>query len=262
MNKQKIGVFDSGIGGLTVLDSLIEIFPNEDFLYVGDQGHCPYGIKPEEEIKVCVRRIGRYLIDQNVKAIVIACNTASLFIDEIRKMTSIPVISVIEPTCLEAIKLSKKKQIGVIATQATINKGKYQDIITQHGYEPIGIACSEFVNFVENCELDDPIGDELVEKKLKPFKATSIDTLIYGCTHFSIMERQIKAYLGSLNYVACGMPTSLYLKTILEEKELLNEQTKLGKVEIYTTGEVDKALNNMKWFKKEHLPITKLTLED
>ena len=106
---KRVGVFDSGIGGLTVLEKLMEKFPNEDFIYVADQGHCPYGTKTEEGIKECVLNVGKYLIAKDVKAIVIACNTASLFIKYLQEITEIPVISVIEPTCMAAINKTENK---------------------------------------------------------------------------------------------------------------------------------------------------------
>lgn len=262
MNERKkpIGVFDSGIGGLTVLESLMKRFPEEDFIYVADQGHCPYGVKKEEEIIECILNVGRYLMSKDVKAIVIACNTASLFIEHLKKIVSVPVISVIEPTCLKAIEITKNNNVAVLATKATINKGAYQQLLTKNGKVAFGVACSEFVDFVENHELDDPLGQEIVNEKLEYLKDKNIDTLIHGCTHFSIIEDKMQKVLGNINYVACGDPTSEKLFAILNEKNLLNNNTERY-VKIYTTGTVEGAIKTMKWFKMPHESIVHISID-
>ena len=133
--KQPIGVFDSGIGGLTVLEKLIQTFPNEDFLYVADQGHCPYGTKSQQEVGDRVEKVARYLVEHGAKAIVIACNTASLQIARARAITDVPVISVIQPTCAKAVSLTKNKKVAVLATVGTIRSGKYQQLLQEAGVE-------------------------------------------------------------------------------------------------------------------------------
>lgn len=257
-NKKPIGVFDSGIGGLTVLEELIKKFPNEDFIYVADQGHCPYGIKTDEQIKECVLNVGKYLISKDVKAIVIACNTASLFIKYLQEITEIPVISVIEPTCLAAINKTKTNNIAVLATKATINKAVYQTKIKESGMNAYGVACSEFVDFVENYPLDHPKGQEVVNSKLEELKGKNIDTLIHGCTHFSLLEGQMRNVLGDINYVACGLPTSEKLYEILTKDGSTNSDNPNRYVKIFTTGSVENAIKTMTWFKAPHEPIQKI----
>ena len=257
-NNKPIGVFDSGIGGLTVLEELMKKFPNDDFIYVADQGHCPYGTKTEEEIIECVLNVGKYLIAKDVKAIVIACNTASLFIKHLQDITDIPVISVIEPTCQYAIDSTKNGNIAVLATIATINKGKYQELISKNNKNAYGVPCSEFVDFVENHELDDPLGQKIVNEKLECLKDKNIDTLIHGCTHFSLLEDKMRNVLGDINYVACGKPTSERLYEILKDLDLLREEVNNRYVKIGTTGSVENALMNMKWFKSPHEEIEKI----
>ena len=262
MNNQPIGVFDSGIGGLTVLDKILEVLPNEDYIYVADQGHCPYGTKKEEEIIECVLNVGKYLIAKNVKAIVIACNTASLFIKYLREITNIPVISVIDPTCMEALRISKNKRIGVLATDTTIRKAKYQEMINANGGKAFGVACQDFVTFVETKELDDPEGEKIAQRYLTQLLDKDVDTIIHGCTHFSLLEPQMRKVLGNKNYVACGEPTAKLLKEILKEKDLLNTQKHDSYVKIFTTGSVEAAINNMKWFTKDHEDIKHIDLEE
>ena len=258
--KKPIGVFDSGIGGLTVLEKLMEKFPNEDFIYVADQGHCPYGTKTEEGIKECVLNVGRYLIAKDVKAIVIACNTASLFIKYLEEITDIPVISVIEPTCMAAINKTKNNKVAVLATIATINKGAYQALLNNNGVEAFGVRCSEFVDFVENYELTDPLGQKIVDEKLEELKDKNVDTLIHGCTHFSLLEPNMRKVLGDINYVACGEPTSIKLYEILKEKSLLRFDENNRYVKIQTTGSKENALMNMKWFKAPHEEIEEIEI--
>lgn len=262
MNNQPIGVFDSGIGGLTVLEDILKVLPNEDYIYVADQGHCPYGNKKEEEIIECVLNVGKYLIAKNVKAIVIACNTASLFIKYLQDITNIPVISVIGPTCQAAMKASKNKRVAVLATETTIRKAAYQKMLEDNGYTAFGVACQPFVSFVETKELDDPLGLEIVKEKLECLKDKDIDTVIHGCTHFSLLEPQMRMVLGDKNYIACGKPTGTALKEILTSKGLLNEEEGPHYVKIGTTGSVEAAINNMKWFKADHEPISKIDLEE
>lgn len=258
-DNRPIGVFDSGVGGLTVLEVLQKDFPTEDFIYVADQGHCPYGVKSNEELIKITTSVAKYLESRNCKMIIIACNTATLFIDYIRQAVNIPVVGVIEPTAKRAASLSSNKKIAVIATNATIAKGAYQKILTENNCEVFPVACSEFVDFIENKDLNDPEGDLLVANKLSVLKGTNVDTLIHGCTHFSLIEDQIRKVLGDINYVACGNPTSEYVYKMLLNNQLLCDE-KERYVEINTTGDVDKALQSMKWFKEEHLPVRHIDL--
>ena len=260
MDNRPIGVFDSGIGGLTVLEELVKKFPHEDFIYVADQGHCPYGTKKEEEIIECILNVGRYLIAKNVKAIVIACNTASLFIKYLQAICDFPVISVIQPTCEYAMKTSKNKRIAVLATNTTIRVGKYQKMLEENGFTAFGVPCQDFVTFVETKELDDPSGYEMVKKHLEPLIDKDVDTVIHGCTHFSLLEPVMRKVLGDKNYVACGYPTSLRLYDVLKEKELLSDSG-CGHIDIFTTGRVEDAEMNMKWFKAKHEKIKHIEVE-
>ena len=263
MRKQDnpIGVFDSGIGGLTVLEKMAERMPEENFYYVADQGHCPYGPKSPEQVAERVRKITEHLLRQNVKAIVIACNTASLRIAAAREITDVPVISVIPPTCAKAVSLTKTKKIAVLATEATIKSGAYQNRIEQAGAEAYGLACPEFVEFLETYPPDDPKGIALVREKLRDLEGKGIDTLIHGCTHFSLLEPQMREVLGNeISYVACGDPTGEEVKKILEDRDERNNGRK-GVIRLFTTGDVEKAEKLMRWFRTEHEPLRKITIE-
>lgn len=261
MNNLPIGVFDSGVGGLTVLESLVKAMPNEDYIYIADQGHCPYGTKTNEEIFNCALRIVKYLERCPVKLIVIACNTASLFCDALQHVTKIPIVSVINPTCQQAIKVTKNHRIGVIATIATINKGTYQKQLVEQGQTVFPLACSEFVDFIEKGNLDEKAAQLIVNQKLSYFKDKQIDTLIHGCTHFGILESQMRNTLGQINYISSGDPVSSVVKKLLKDEHLENIAHN-NVIKIYTTGEVKKALDSMGWLTMPHDDVEKLNLED
>lgn len=261
MKKDFIGVFDSGVGGLTVLDKLVELMPNENYFYVGDQGHCPYGPKPQEYVGDRVEKICRYLEKKGAKAIVIACNTASLQIERGRKVCNIPIISVIQPTCAKAITLTKNKKVAVLATEATIKSGTYQKLLEKDYITPVPLACGEFVTFAESGDKDFSHKLELVKTKLEPIKNENFDTLIHGCTHFSLLEDAMKEVLGNINYVACGDPTSEELQKILKDANKLTTSTEKGWIKIFTTGKVKDSLKSMSFFEREHKKVKKISIE-
>lgn len=245
MNNKPIGVFDSGVGGLTVLEELVKFLPNENFIYLADQKNCPYGTKKDEELlKILINNV-KYFINIDVKAIVIACNTASLYINELQKLTSIPIISVIEPTCMKAIKTTNNKKVAVVATNMTIRKGRYQEILKNNNIDVYPVPASEFVDYIETKNLSEEDFEKLVFNKLHHLK-NEVDTLIHGCTHFSIIEDQMRKVLGDINYIACGNPTSQYLKNLLEEKDLLNYNKSVKQVLIYTTNNKKYTENQIK----------------
>lgn len=263
LNNQPIGVFDSGVGGLTVLETLVKVLPNESFYYVADQGHCPYGPKPLYYVENRVVTIAKHMQAIGCKAVVIACNTASLHIKSAQKAVNIPVISVIQPTAKRALVLTQNKKVLVLATQATVNSGVYADILKEGGATVEQVACGSFVDFAENYDISDPIGHEIVKERLETVKDFDCDTLIHGCTHFSLLEPFIKAYLGDKNFIACGEPTSRALETILSENNLLCLQKTpfSGNIDIFTTGDVSKAESAMKWFKAEHNQVKHIDIE-
>lgn len=260
-NNYPIGVFDSGVGGLTVLQELTRQLPRENFVYVADKGHCPYGTKTPEEIAERVQKVTRFLLSKQVKAIVIACNTASAQIQSARELTDIPVISVIEPTAAYAAHVTKTKKVIVLATQATIDSGIYQHILWERGVTAIPLACGEFVDFIENHEISEPMGWRLVADKLKAVKGKGADVLIHGCTHFSLLEGQMRSAMGdNINYIACGTPTAGYLSKLLKERDLLSVE-KGSQVEIYTTAGVPETERAMGWYRSPHLPVGHVSID-
>ena len=254
-DKKPIGVFDSGVGGLTVLEKLVKMYPGENFIYVADQGYCPYGTKTKEEIEQRVLTVGKYLLSRGVKAIVIACNTASLFKQSLQNITDIPVISVIEPTARLACQLTKTKKVAVLATNATIKNGKYQRILEENGMEVFPVPASQFVDIIESNEMNTEATLKTVTEKLAPLQNKGIDTVIHGCTHFGLLEFQMKKVLPDVTYVECGYPTSIMLENVLQ---LSKDNVAKGSVEIYTTGKRNDFEAKIKWFTIPHQPIQEL----
>jgi len=254
-DKKPIGVFDSGVGGLTVLEKLVKMYPGENFIYVADQGYCPYGTKTKEEIEQRVLTVGKYLLSRGVKAIVIACNTASLFKQSLQNITDIPVISVIEPTARLACQLTKTKKVAVLATNATIKNGKYQRILEENGMEVFPVPASQFVDISESNEMNTEATLKTVTEKLAPLQNKGIDTVIHGCTHFGLLEFQMKKVLPDVTYVECGYPTSIILENVLQ---LSKDNVAKGSVEIYTTGKRNNFEAKIKWFTIPHQPIQEL----
>jgi len=258
-----IGIFDSGVGGLTVLETLARLLPCENFYYVADQGHCPYGVKSAAEITARVEKITRHLINAGGKAIVIACNTATVFIEKAREIAGdIPVIGVIEPACTLAAKVTCNKKVAVLATAATVRSGVYQRLLEARGIMPVALACGEFVDFIENNGVDHPDGRKIVSGRLAALEGSGVDTVIHACTHFGLLENHMREFLGGgVKFVHCGEAVSEILPNILAERNLLNGSKIKGMIEIYTTGEVNKAVSAMKWFKTAHNPVKKAEIE-
>lgn len=197
MSSQPIGVFDSGLGGLTVLRELIRAFPNETFYYLGDTARLPYGSKTPETIKKYVLQNLNFLDQQNCKAFVVACNSASTQVD-FTEFNGKPVYTVIEPGVELACRATQNKLVGLIATEATVKSELYQKKIhaTDSTIEVFAKPCGLFVPLVEEGWHDDPVTNIIVFRYLNELKEKKIDTLILGCTHYPILEKSIQKVMG------------------------------------------------------------------
>lgn len=198
MNNAPIGVFDSGVGGLTVARAIIDQLPNEEILYLGDTAHSPYGPKPIADVrKYALEAIDR-LVDSGVKMVVIACNTASsAMLRDARERYSVPIVEVIQPAVRSAIKITHNNKVGVIGTQATVASRAYEDAFAAAPHlELHTAACPRFVEFVEN---GITTGDEILQvadEYLQPLKTSGIDTLVLGCTHYPYLKGVISYVMG------------------------------------------------------------------
>ncbi len=223
-----IGVFDSGVGGLTVVREIMRQIPKERIVYFGDTARVPYGSKSKETVTRYSEQIVRFLETQQVKAIVIACNTASAYaLEEIEKKVKIPMLGVVKPGAKTAAEVTRNGKIGVIATQGTIESkiyGKYIQKLKKEA-QVIGKACPLFVPLVEEGLLEDPVTDEIAQRYLSVLIDSGIDTLILGCTHYPLIRKTIGKVMGEqVRLVNPAYETALELKLLLEEKQLLQDE--------------------------------------
>lgn len=229
-NEKYIGVFDSGIGGLTVVKSIVETMPNENIIYFGDTAHVPYGTRSKEQITEYVLSDVKFLSRFSLKAVVIACNTADSAARENveEKYSDLPVYGVVAPASRKAAELTKNNKVGVIATNATVNSGAYEKTI--HGYSPdirvISLACPLLVPLVEEGRFKK--GDKVIEQVLKeyltPLKEQGIDTLVLGCTHYPLLYDVITEIMGGgVTVISSSVAAAEELKKGLKEKNLLSE---------------------------------------
>lgn len=241
MNKKAIGIFDSGVGGLTVFEEIRKELPNENIIYLGDTKNFPYGNKTKEEIIEFAIKNTEMLINMGAKIIVIACGTAtSQAIDVVKSKFDIPVIGIIEPT-VEYIKAQKYKNVGVIATEGTIRSGAWEQKLKENipGIYVINKACPMLATIAEEGKAKSEEGRRVIKEYMKTFKDKKIDKIILGCTHYPIYEEIIREELGySVELINTGVTVSRYLKLYLENNNLENAEQKRTE-EIYLTKPED-----------------------
>ena len=221
-----IGVFDSGVGGLTVAREIMRNLPFERIVYFGDTARVPYGSKSRESIIRFSRQIIHFLQEEHVKAIVVACNTASAYaLDEVQKDLDIPIIGVVKPGAKVAAQATRNKRIGVIGTKGTIGSNIYADYI--HEIDPeitvVGKACPLFVPLVEEGWLKDPVTVEVAQRYLQELQEQNVDTLVMGCTHYPLLRSVLRELLGEkVTLVNPAYETAQSLKQLLKEMNLDN----------------------------------------
>lgn len=227
MGTRPIGVFDSGLGGLTVVKELERLLPDEDIVYFGDTGRVPYGTKGREVIKKYAVQDMRFLHKFDCKAVIIACGTvSSVAFEEVAKVSDIPVIGVVEPAANAAVKATKSGRIGVIATSATIKSGSYEKAI--HKIKPDAYvkyrACPLFVPLVENGYFTrgNKVAELVAREYLEEFKGTDIDTLILGCTHYPLLRGIIHDIMPDVTLIDAGGETAKAALPLLGGKGLLS----------------------------------------
>ena len=244
MNKSYIAVFDSGVGGLHILETLVKDFPNENFIYIADEDYFPYGVKTKEQLENRLTKIALKLSEMDVKAIVIACNTASANSAHLNKIVNIPIIEIITATGLYALTVTKNKKIGVWATNATINSNKYSEVIEKEAV-CYPVKASDLVELIENNQLDETI--PFIEKHLD--EIGDADTLILGCTHFPLLSNLIKNINNDLMLVSSNYPVTVALKTLIENKQINNLNNNSQTINLYTTkinGELEEKSKRFK----------------
>ncbi|MEM7549355.1 MAG: glutamate racemase [Bacteroidota bacterium] len=239
MNSEPIGVFDSGIGGLTILKESIRILEKEDFIYYADLAHCPYGLKSKEFIQERSFEVSKLLISKGAKAIVVACNTAtSAAITELRAHFNIPFVG-IEPAIKPAAKKTKTGKIGVLATRQTLNGSKFKDISDKYAknVELLIQVGDGLVELVESGNWETPEGFDLVKKYVQPLLDSKVDQIILGCTHYPFLIPVIEKIInGNAEVINPAPAVARQLKKVLEEGRLLNKSKKKGKLKFLASG--------------------------
>jgi len=241
-----IGVFDSGVGGLTVAREIMRNLPKEDIVYFGDTARVPYGSKSKDNIIRYSRQIINFLKTKNVKAIVIACNTASaLALDTVKEEFDIPIIGVVEPGARAALAVTQTKKIGVIGTEATVRSSMYEQIIqgSRPDVQVVAKACPLFVPLVEEGFKKHHVTDEIIDYYLADMRESDIDALILGCTHYPLLRSKIREYVGEkITLVNPAYETAMDLQKLLQEHDMENPDIEgdHGSYSFYVSDAADK----------------------
>ncbi|MCS7053812.1 MAG: glutamate racemase [Ignavibacterium sp.] len=240
MEKEKpIGVFDSGVGGLTVVKRLISALPNESIVYFGDTARVPYGSKSNETVIEYSIQNTKFLLQKNVKAVVVACNTASsIAIEVLKKEFDVPIIGMIEPGAKSALATTQNKKIGVIGTRATINNKAYSNQLLKlnEKLEVFEKACPLFVPLAEEGWIEHKATYEIAEEYLRELREKDIDTLILGCTHYPILSKVIQQVIGkNVNLIDSGVAASEIVRQEIERIGLSTNSSAKGNVSLYVS---------------------------
>lgn len=257
-NEQPIGVFDSGLGGLTVVKQLQRILPNEHLVYFGDTARIPYGTKSKWLIQRFAMEDALFLLEFDIKLLVVACNTASSSaLPVLQNRLEIPVVGVVEPGAMAAVEATKNKKIGVIGTSATIGSGSYTRAILNHMPEAkvLGQPCPLLVPLVEEGWLDDEVTVLTLKKYLKPLMESGVDTIILGCTHYPLLEPVIQRIVGSeVKLIDSGKEMAKAVQKILQDLDLLNPKVKQTENQYFVSDSPEAFSRIGSIFLGKHLP--------
>ena len=241
MDARPVGVFDSGVGGLTVLHECLVTLPHEDFVYLGDHARLPYGPRPIDEVREFSREIGAFLERQDVKLIVVACNAAtSAALPQLQEELTAPVIGVINPEAHAAVQATRNRRVGLLATQLTVDAGRYARLVRDldAGVEFLPVACPRLVPLIEG---DDPYGpetEEAVREYAAPLKEAGVDTVILGCTHYPLIRPILQRVFGrDVTLVFSAEETAHEVAETLARKRIENDAAREGAYRFLTTGD-------------------------
>lgn len=242
-NQAPIGVFDSGAGGLTILSALREELPHEHYIYIGDTAHCPYGVRSDAEITALTTNACRFLIEQDVKLIVIACNTASqAALSALRTTFALPFVGVV-PAVKPAAQATKRGRIGVAATNQAVKAAYLRHLIDNfaNGIQVYAVGCPELVTLVERGELDGPEVEETLQHALFPLLSQDVDVIVLGCTHFPAIRPAIERIAGShVRIIDSGKAIARRTHTVLEDAGALRfgdpDHTQDGNLQVWCSG--------------------------
>jgi glutamate racemase len=241
MDSRPIGVFDSGMGGLTVLHECLVTLPHEDFVYLGDGARLPYGPRPLEEIRRFASEIAGYLEQQGVKLVVAACNSATAAaLPNLQRQLSVPALGVLAPEAHAAVLATRNRRIGLLATEATVASGRYTELVhaLDAGAEVVAVACPRLVPLIEG---DETFGEEMtaaVREYATPLKDADVDTVILGCTHYPLIRPIFQRVFGrGVTLVFSAEETAREVAETLERKGIENDDGREGTYRFLTTGD-------------------------
>ena len=239
MDTRPIGIFDSGAGGLTVLHECLVTLPHEDFVYLGDGARCPYGPRPAAEIRRFAYEIAAYLERSGVKLIVAACNSATAAaLPELQERLDVPIVGVLAPEAHAAVQATRNRLIGVLATEATVESGRYAAAVRalDAGAKIVSVACPKLVPLIESGETNHAL-DEAVREYAAPLKAAHVDTVILGCTHYPLIRRIFERVFGrGTTLVFSAEETAREVAETLGRKGIENDPAREGACRFLTTG--------------------------
>ncbi len=241
MDPRPIGVFDSGVGGLTVLHELLVTLPHEDVVYLGDNARLPYGPRPLDEIRRFALEVGRYLEGLGVKLVVAACNSATAAaLPDLQQALAVPVVGVLQPEAHAAARVTRNRRVGLLATEATVVSGRYEALVwtIDAGVEVVAVPCPALVPLIEG---DDPFGEETtaaVREVAAPLKDAGVDTVILGCTHYPLLRPIFQRVFGrGVTLVFSAEETAREVAETLARKAIENDQAREGTYRFLTTGD-------------------------
>jgi len=241
MDPRPVGVFDSGMGGLTVLHECLVTMPHEDFVYLGDHARLPYGPRPLREIRRYARELGHFLETQGVKLVVAACNAAtSAALPQLQEELGVPVVGVITPEAHAAVLTTRNRRVGLMATQATVAAGRYAELVhtLDAGVRFFPVACPRLVPLIES---DEPFGAETtdaVREYAQPLKTAGVDTVILGCTHYPLIRPIFQRVLGrGVTLIFSAEETAREVAETLARKGIENDADREGAYRFLTTGD-------------------------
>ena len=241
MDPRPVGVFDSGVGGLTVLHECLVTMPHEDFVYLGDHARLPYGPRPLDEVRAFALEIGSFLERQGVKLVVAACNTAtSAALPQLQEELRVPVIGVIAPEAHAAVQATRNRRVGLMATEGTVAAGRYAELVhaLDAGIEFVPVACPDLVPLIEADELDSERCEAAMRSYAQPLKEARVDTVILGCTHYPLLKWTFQRVFGrSTRLVFSADETAREVAETLAKKGFENSTDRDGDYRFLTTGE-------------------------
>lgn len=236
-----IGFFDSGVGGLSVMREVRTLLPGEDLLYFGDNGHCPYGERSEAQVRQRVFHIAAVLVEEGVKLLVVACNTASIVaLDDLRaRYPQLPIVGM-EPAVKPAATATRNDRVGVLATTVALHGERFSDLLRQYArhVEVISLPGHGLVERVEAGLVDDSETESYLRQLLQPLIQSGVDTMVLGCTHYAFLRGLVERVMGpAVTVIDTGGPVARQTRHVLETRALLNPNGAGGQETFYTSGD-------------------------